>query len=91
MSKSILIIGTQDNCNKCPLFTISQETLDVFCVGFIGKRKKIKGVYDPRGVQKPDWCPLKEVPEKYYPVGMNFERGWNACIDEILKESDGNA
>ena len=41
---------------------------------------------------KPDWCPLKPLPEKKittapvsnYEVQKNlFAEGWNACIDEI--------
>jgi hypothetical protein len=45
---------------------------------------------------RPDWCPLRELPEKketvhsqecytnsYFTDEMNA--GWNACIDEILK------
>lgn len=45
---------------------------------------------------KPDWCPLREVPKKKAPSQLppmadmpmrytNYERGYNACLDEILK------
>ena len=49
-----------------------------------------------------DWCPLKPMPEKkewwfrtyVEPVKESYRRGeadgWNACIDEILKEGDAN-
>lgn len=43
--------------------------------------------------KKPDWCPIKPVPEKkefpecfMYGELYGEEIGWNACIDEILKE-----
>ena len=36
---------------------------------------------------KPDWCPIKQMPEKIevlkYPHSMKFSRGWNACLNEI--------
>jgi len=70
--KSILIIDTPKECNDCPLFTMNQETLDAFCIGFAGRRKTI-GCYIPSGVQKPDWCPLR------YP--SEDRGGWTYCGD----------
>ena len=37
--------------------------------------------------KKLDWCPLIEIPQKYETVSMNFERGYNACIEELLGEN----
>lgn len=42
---------------------------------------------------KPDWCPLRELPEKIPELKSGYEsidrtlhrEGWNACLDEILK------
>ena len=43
---------------------------------------------------KPDWCPLRALPEKMkvcgkYPqpdrIAPSYKVGWNACLDEILK------
>ena len=46
--------------------------------------------------KKPDWCPLRELPEKmpelksgYEDISTSIRRvGWNACLNEILK-TDG--
>ena len=46
-------------------------------------------------IPKPDWCPLKPLPEKYdieaernkphdIDCDWEFESGYNVCIDEIL-------
>ena len=48
---------------------------------------------------KPNWCPLRELPEKnpnnpelkpgvhYTEKGYEvFKSGWNACLDKILKD-----
>lgn len=37
---------------------------------------------------KPDWCPIK-IPKKIpgeIRYQNEYEKGWNSCIDEILKE-----
>lgn len=44
---------------------------------------------------KPNWCPLKEMPEKLDPQAITeFQKGvrsgFNLCIDEILKGSEQN-
>ena len=40
---------------------------------------------------KPDWCPLKPMPEKkqntLYSIGA-WNSGYNACIDEILGDKE---
>ena len=82
MSKSVLVIDTPESCRSCYLrgFTLNLQ----YCRG---KLKDIKDVST-----KPDWCPLKPLPEKkeYIVPIDNVESqkdiiavGWNACIDEI--------
>lgn len=83
MSKSILVIDTPENCGKCPCFL--EVATD--CCGVNGKN------IDSHG--KPDWCPLKDVPEKKnvrnFCLGekdfekKGYQQDYNACIDEILK------
>lgn len=44
--------------------------------------------------KKPDWCPLRELPEKMPDLEHGYENveksiirtGWNACLDAIAKE-----
>lgn len=87
MSKSILVIETPDSCSQCPLFVGSYS--DMCCEGL-----------NNRGIDYPypenfrqEWCPLKQVPEKYEInrskcsdpfYEFEFEYGYNQCIDEIL-------
>ena len=88
MSKSVLVIDTPENCNSCDL---CGGTFHVFCE------------LNHRDIEdfsiKPDWCPLKPLPEKReYIVPINNVEsqkdivavGWNACIDKITGgEVDG--
>lgn len=81
MSKSILVIDTPDYCINCPCH-FAEMSGQVWC----GKENK-ELLSDDIETFKPDWCPLRDLPEKYEPVSMNFEHGFNACIDEILKDA----
>ena len=87
MSKSILVIDTPESCGTCPCFL--EVATD--CCGVSGK--------DVDSHDKPDWCPLRDLPEKkevriFFLGERDFEQkgyqeGWNACIDEILKGANG--
>lgn len=88
MSKSVLVMdNTPKYCASCYLcgFTLNLH----YCRG------KLKDIKDTS--VKPDWCPLKPLPEKkeYINSNSNIEAtkniaaaGWNACIDEITGGMD---
>ena len=105
MSKSILVIDTPENCNKCPMLNISDgETIDALCANPTERKRKVIDHYNPIGLARPDWCPIRGLPEKKPRVeyqgngcfGINevmknsFNMGFNSCIDEILKGANGN-
>lgn len=77
MGRSILVIETPENCEKCQLCSF-------------GNYRAIRCVVNDQAIflkdieHKPSWCPLQNMPEKYKIVSMDFERGYNACIDEML-------
>lgn len=79
MSKSVLVIDTPEDFYSCYLRMVSRDLH--FCKT---KSRRIKDV-----CTKPDWCPLKPLPEKStiendmtdYQCGM--VDGRNQCIDEI--------
>lgn len=92
MSKSILVIDIPQKCEECQLcknyMKVSHawgnpDTYEVYCAGIANKI-----LMEVPKDKKPDWCPLVDIPEKYKAVSMNFERGYNACIDEILDKSN---
>ena len=92
MSKSILVIDTPETCFDCRFCRELHEGMEACCEisdepDDIELCRMIEADYCQ---EKPAWCPLRDLPEKYYPVSMNFESGFNACIDEILKGVNGN-
>ena len=80
MSKSILVVDKQKCCSKCPLFF--NVYTDMICKD---NGRTIDYPFPDYKVQ--DWCPLKDVPKKYETVSIGFERGYNACIEEMLGEN----
>lgn len=76
----------------CGYFERGTKELNLVC-GATGE--------DANNVGKPDWCPLQELPEKKeefelrefkgsmkgtWKVPLIENKGFNACLDEILKE-----
>lgn len=79
MGKSILVMDTPESCAECPCFL--ETATD--CCGVNGK--------DIESHNKPDWCPLRDAPEKkaknsyHNQHESGYVDGWNDCIDKILK------
>lgn len=91
MSKSILVIDT-DSCKNCPagrnlVSNNIDETWACEILSFMAG--EIRGV-DEYTDCKPDWCPLRVLPEKedcknYLDDDAEvYFNGWNSCIDKIL-------
>lgn len=100
MSKSILVIDTPKRCLDCPCHFTGMIKLNPS-----GKERFIPilcGLNNEdilSDEEKPDWCPLRDLPEKKeYNNAIPAEKqwcfesiaGWNECIGEILKGEDGN-
>lgn len=85
MSKAVLVMDMPKECAKCNLYDHEYDVCE----------PTDKNV---RTFGKPDWCPLRELMEKaevsdcdelcdtddWYDSG--YADGYNACIDELLKE-----
>lgn len=78
MSKAILVMDMPEDCEDCPLF--EEKVYNPH--NCKAKRKNVdKYTYYKN---KPDWCPLRPMPEKKQNACTHgFAGGWNACIDAI--------
>ena len=83
MKKAILVIDMPNSCNECKI-----RFDDEYSNWCPYDNPEPNGVwqYVEKGT-KPDWCPLKEMPEKLegnnsikYQWG-DYEDGWNHCLD----------
>ena len=79
MAKAMLIMDMPESCEKCPMYNLGFCKHTGYFVHHTGSKNN----------DRQDWCLIREVPEKYETVSMDFERGYNACIDEILKDETG--
>ena len=82
MAKAILVMDMPEQvCQKCTLCYETENDDEYLCCA--------TGKFVPNG-EKPDWCPLRELPQKAnhpdYCDNGRFDKGWNACLDEILEE-----
>ena len=85
MPKAVLVMDMPEQvCQKCTLCYETEDDEYLCCA--VGKLV-------PDG-EKPDWCPLLELPEKMPDLEHGYENveksiirtGWNACLDAIAKE-----
>lgn len=82
MSKSVLVIDTPVNYKSCIYVRVLAELCIINC----------RDIKDTSA--KPDWCPLRPLPEKNkapkvasgYELG--YEDGWNKCLAEIQGGAD---
>lgn len=95
MAKAVLVMDMPERCarkmcQKCTLCYETENDDEYLCCA--------TGKLVPDG-EKPDWCPLRELPEKreinhnknHYISNFWADAksvGWNACLDKILK-TDG--
>ena len=93
MAKAVLVMDMPEQvCQKCTLCYETDNDDEYLCCA--------TGKLLPDG-EKPDWCPLRELPEKKEEFELlecegsmekvwEFQslknKGFNACLDEILKE-----
>lgn len=95
MSKSVLVIDTPTNCYDCPFGTGYCSDLEyeglcelADCLDY-DVILMTEEHYDYESESRPDWCPLKLLPEKstknHFPDEFEdgYATGWNGCIDEI--------
>lgn len=95
MAKAVLVMDDMPECCAdcyCGYFERDTKELNLVC-GATGE--------DANNVGKPDWCPLRELPEgkethtvlELHSNGRwseGMKAGFNACLDEILGKGQGD-
>ena len=93
MSKSVLVIDTPENCLDCQFCYELDEGVEACCSIMDDDKDKslMKEIDCEYGYcqGKPDWCPLKPLPEEKEErdwrskLSLEWIRGWNTCISKI--------
>lgn len=83
MAKAVLVMDMPEDCPMCKFWNSKDD--ECYATG-------VEELSLNSEEAKPDWCPLRELPEKipelksgYEDLSTSIRRvGWNACLDEIL-------
>jgi len=96
MPKAILVMDMPESCSKCKFMYEFQGIKKCQLMNVLnnGASKLSQSTFTEK---RHDLCPLRELPEKiselksgYEDISTSIRRvGWNACLDEILKENSG--
>lgn len=95
MSKSVLIMDTPETCSDCRFCRELHEGIEACCeiVDDLVDDSLCRMIECEYGYcqSKPEWCPLKELPErrKYVEKFFNGDvKGWNDCLKTIIGENN---
>ena len=91
MSKAVLDMDMPSNCKDCNMSVLGREPhTGQMCFRCV-HHPTIMVL--PKETKRPDWCPLKPMPKKEnhqdWCDSGRYDKGYNACIDELLKGEEG--
>lgn len=90
-AKAVLVMDMPRKCLTCSLLRIKNEQDSMICTA--GRFRDVTDIINSDEKNKPDWCPLRELPKRETEMadaddlGRDYVRGtmdgWNACLEEI--------
>ena len=81
MDKAVLVIDMPSCCNECKI-----RFDDEYSNWCPYDNPEPNGVFQyVKNGTKPDWCPLKELPEKVEVFMDDWADGYNACLEDVLE------
>lgn len=86
MSKAILVLDMPQSCDVCPFVKMIGNNF--ICTPRENDKKVCSVYYHVMNNIKPDYCPLRELPEeRYFCTGevSEYDNGWNDCLLELAK------
>ena len=90
MNKAVLVMDMPESCLDCQFCIELNEGIEAECSLVVDPCDdcSFREIDEDYCQGKPYWCPLKMIPEKIKfdsLINGTYEKGWNACIDEICK------
>ena len=91
--KSVLIINTPKSCGECPCcYVLENDWGDFISARCQMKYKGFVDKYSEYNKGRPEWCPLRQLPEKIEcercRADYDLCQGFNRCIEIITGEYD---
>lgn len=94
MSKAVLVVDMPESCPDCRFCRELDEGINACCELMDDENDSslCRMIETEYGYcqQKPDWCPIKELPEEesndycYDLWERGWNTGWNECLEAIL-------
>ena len=88
MSKGIVLVDIPEYCDRCPFEVCGGDKY--YCNIYESLTFAMQATPLTDRQIKPDWCPIKPMPERVnhenYCDGGRYDKGWNECLDELLKD-----
>lgn len=90
MSKGYILVDMPEKCSQCNFwFGKATAPVEYRCMA---KQRQLENL-----TEKPDWCPIRELPEKKEPTQFpispllpwqytEYDKGWNACLEQMEVE-----
>lgn len=85
MRKGYILVDVPDKCSQCNFwFAKATVPVEYRCMT---KQRQLENL-----TEKPDWCPIRELPKKMEVCGRypqpgkpvpSYRIGWNACIKQM--------
>lgn len=97
LGKAILVIDMPERCSMCEF--LKENGKEHYC-SRLSNFDVVDDYMQSTTKGKPDWCPLKVLPDKREPRKIkddvnlghyyvsSFDKGYNKCIDDILNDKD---
>ena len=89
MSKAVLVMDMPRKCNDCQFYYETYDEDD----DYVSKCEVLNDITIDGFIDKYSGCPLKPMPEKAnhpdWCDGGRYDKGYNACIDELLNGEEG--
>lgn len=102
MTKGFILVDVPETCLDCRFCVEVHEGIEAYCAlkNNSCNHDEFKEIDVSYPQNKPDWCPIRELPECKEPTkfpfspGMpweytEYEQGWNDCL-KYLEEKDGD-
>lgn len=86
MSNGIIVVNMPECCDICRFSSLAYG-MEQFKEGECFCLIKMKSVDRILEGEKPDWCPIRPMPEKAFHEDFcdngRYDKGWNDCLREI--------
>lgn len=89
MAKGVIVVDIPECCDLCQFLSQAYD-LEPFEDGEGYCSIKMESLDQIQEGEKPEWCPIKPMPERAYHKdycdGGRYDKGWNECLDKIEGE-----